>query len=94
MVLMAGYPTLFFRIYRRMRRRYVDSKDAVLYAASRVLGKFPQVLGQIRFHFEKVRLAVPSQPSDQIGAHGTQESKTMNHPLTRRISGRGMGGRR
>ncbi len=58
-VLLAGYPALFYRIYRRMRRRTVGAQDAALYAAFCVLGKFPQVLGQIRFHFDKVRLAFP-----------------------------------
>ncbi len=54
-VLLAGYPALFYRIYRRMRRRGLVAADAALYAASCVLAKFPQVLGQLQFHLQRLR---------------------------------------
>lgn len=49
----AAYAVLFLRIHRRMRRRGTAALDAALYAASCVLGKFPQAVGMIRFHAEK-----------------------------------------
>jgi GT2 family glycosyltransferase len=55
MLLLAGYPVLFLRIYRRMQRRGSAPIDAALYAASCVLGKFPQLVGQMRFHAEHLR---------------------------------------
>lgn len=47
--LLAGYPFLFVRVYRRTRRYGVARAHAALYAASCVAGKFPQVIGQIQF---------------------------------------------
>jgi hypothetical protein len=52
LLLLAAYPALFLRICRRMRRRGPAGIDAALYAASCVLGKFPQVVGLARFHAE------------------------------------------
>ena len=49
--LLAGYPVLTYRIYRRMQQqRNLPAKDAALYAISCVLGRFPQLQGQIQFH--------------------------------------------
>ena len=61
--LLGGHLALIARIYRRTRRAGVDRADAALYAGACVLSKFPQALGQIRFHVErmtgKVRVALP-----------------------------------
>ncbi len=54
--LFAGYAALFSSIYRRLRRLGFSSADAGLYAASCVIGKFPQVAGQLRFYFERAGL--------------------------------------
>lgn len=49
--LLAGYPVLTYRIYRRMKQQAnLPAKDAALYAISCVLGRFPQLQGQIQFH--------------------------------------------
>lgn len=48
--LLVGYPILTYRIYRRMQQRNFTAKDAVLYAGSCVLGRFPQMQGQLLFH--------------------------------------------
>ena len=50
LALLAAYPCLVARIHRRLRRQGVDASDALLYACSCVLGKFPEVWGQIRYH--------------------------------------------
>jgi len=44
------YPLLVYRIYRYQLSRGYDGKTSGLYAVFCVLGKFPQLLGQIRFH--------------------------------------------
>ena len=54
--LFAGYPALFYSIYRRMRGLGFGSADAGLYAASCVIAKFPLAVGQLRFHLERVGL--------------------------------------
>jgi glycosyltransferase involved in cell wall biosynthesis len=52
LLLLAAYPALFLRVYRRVQRRGAADADAALYAASCVFGKFPQVVGLARFHAE------------------------------------------
>lgn len=49
LLLLAGYPILGYRIYRRMQQN-LKPKDAALYALSCVVGRFPQLQGQILFH--------------------------------------------
>lgn len=49
--LLAGYPVLTYRIYRRMQQdRNLPAQDAALYAMSCAIGRFPQLQGQIQFH--------------------------------------------
>jgi len=48
LVLLLGYPLLYFKICRARRRRD-DARTARLYARYCVLSKFPQVAGQFRF---------------------------------------------
>ena len=49
--LLAGYPLLTYRIYRRMQQeRNLPAKDAALYAIFCVLARFTQLQGQILFH--------------------------------------------
>jgi GT2 family glycosyltransferase len=54
--LFAGYAALFSNIYRRLRGLGFSSPDARLYAASCVIAKFPQVVGQLRFYLERAGL--------------------------------------
>lgn len=49
LLLLFGYPVLTYRIYRRMQQT-LTAKDAALYAVFCVLGRFPQLQGQILFH--------------------------------------------
>jgi GT2 family glycosyltransferase len=49
LLLLGGYPILGYRIYRRMQQN-LQSKDAALYAIFCVLGRFPQLQGQMLFH--------------------------------------------
>jgi len=63
LLLLAGYPVLSYRIYRRMQEeRTLPAKDAALYAISCVLGRFPQLQGQIQFHQRRLL----GQPSNLI----------------------------
>lgn len=50
LVLLGLYPLLGWRIARSMRRRGSDPADARVYALFCVIGKFPNVWGQIRYH--------------------------------------------
>jgi hypothetical protein len=50
LLLLLGYPVLFLRIYRGRRRRGDDGRTARAYAFFCVLGKFPQLVGQLRYH--------------------------------------------
>ncbi|MGE5658578.1 MAG: glycosyltransferase [Actinomycetota bacterium] len=54
LLLLLPYPLLAYRIDRAMQRRGLNSKDAALYAFFCVLGKFPQVQGQIQFYLGKL----------------------------------------
>jgi glycosyltransferase involved in cell wall biosynthesis len=49
-LLLLGYPVLAWRIYRGRRRRGDDRKAARRYARFCVLGKFAQMVGQLRYH--------------------------------------------
>lgn len=53
--LLAAYPVLGLRIYRRGRERGWSPQDARLYAAFTVLSKLPGFLGAIRFHLDRWR---------------------------------------
>ena len=47
------YPILGFRIYRYLRQQ-LPGKSAALYALSCVIGKLPQVQGQLQFYFNRL----------------------------------------
>jgi GT2 family glycosyltransferase len=49
LVLLAGYPALALRVYRRAVGRGTSHADAALQACFTVLGKFPQAIGQAQF---------------------------------------------
>lgn len=49
LVVLLAYPALLGRVFRRMRRRGLGTADAALFAAGKVLGKFPQVHGVVSF---------------------------------------------
>jgi len=50
LLLLLGYPILGHKIYRYGRDRGLSSRSARLYALFCVLGKFPNLVGQIQFH--------------------------------------------
>lgn len=54
LVLLLGYGLMTFKIYRYMQRTGLSSNDAALYAAFCVLGKFPNVLGQLKFYRDRL----------------------------------------
>jgi GT2 family glycosyltransferase len=49
LLLILGYPALALRIVRRMRLQGYSTGDSLVYALSCVVGKFPQLWGQLRF---------------------------------------------
>jgi hypothetical protein len=55
LVLLLGYPALAWRVWRGQRRRGRPRRAAALYAGFVVLSKFPQALGQLRFHRDRLR---------------------------------------
>jgi GT2 family glycosyltransferase len=55
LVLLLGYVALGLRIYRGRRRVGYSRRDAHLYARFCVLAKFPQMIGVIRYHWNRLR---------------------------------------
>ncbi len=49
-LLLVIYTLLAYRVYRRIKLRGFQTKDAIFYALFCVLEKYPQLLGQIQFH--------------------------------------------
>ncbi|MGL5080108.1 MAG: glycosyltransferase family 2 protein [Microcoleaceae cyanobacterium] len=49
------YPLMILRIYLRFKMQGLTSKDALLYAWSCVVGKFPLFQGQFKFHWNRFR---------------------------------------
>ena len=54
LLLLLGYPWLVWRIYRRQRQQGWAAQPAWLYAGACLLGKFPQWLGQLDFHYRRL----------------------------------------
>jgi glycosyltransferase involved in cell wall biosynthesis len=72
LILLAGYPVLYWRVARGSVRRGWPRSDAQLYAAACVLGKFPQALGSLRFALDRLR----GGPSRLIEHKGLVEAGT------------------
>lgn len=53
MFLLCLYGLQTYRVYQYMRRRQFTSAHSLLYAAFCILGKFPQLQGQLRFHLDR-----------------------------------------
>jgi GT2 family glycosyltransferase len=53
-LLLIAYSILAYRINQYIRQRGFSSEDAIAYALFCVLGKFPQVQGQIQFHIAQL----------------------------------------
>jgi hypothetical protein len=53
LLLLGSYAILGVRVYRRKRAAGLNAVDACLYAAHCVLAKFPQLVGQIRYHIHR-----------------------------------------
>ncbi|NEN95680.1 MAG: glycosyltransferase family 2 protein, partial [Moorea sp. SIO3I7] len=54
LLLLLGYPLMTYRIYRHKSQTGFSSTDALLYSLSCMIGKFPQVQGQIQFHLNRL----------------------------------------
>ncbi len=54
LLLFAIYPLISFRIYRYGRQRGWGTQDSLLYAGSCTVGKFPNLAGQIKFHWNRL----------------------------------------
>lgn len=54
LLLFALYPLLMWRIYRGATRHQMPARDARLYAFFIVLGKFPQAMGQLQYHLNRL----------------------------------------
>ena len=53
-LLLCGYPLVAYRISRYMQQQGIKSKDAWAYGLFCMLGKFPQVQGQLQFHLGRL----------------------------------------
>ncbi|MGB7272356.1 MAG: glycosyltransferase family 2 protein [Geitlerinemataceae cyanobacterium] len=54
LLLLCLYGLQVYRVYRYMRGRQFTSVHSLLYAIFCILGKFPQIQGQLRFHFDRL----------------------------------------
>jgi GT2 family glycosyltransferase len=54
LLLFAAYPLIAFRIFCYGRQRGWGTQDSLLYAGSCVVGKFPNLVGQIKFHWNRL----------------------------------------
>ena len=70
LLLLLVYPTLMVHAYRSLRRRRNPPRDARLYALFCILGKFPQVIGQMRYWYGRLL----ARPSRLIEYKGDMES--------------------
>ncbi|HIK53972.1 MAG TPA: glycosyltransferase family 2 protein [Synechococcales cyanobacterium M55_K2018_004] len=53
LLLLLAYPLMIYRIFRTLRRRGLHPQDAALYAGFCMLGKFPNLIGQLRFYLNQ-----------------------------------------
>jgi glycosyltransferase involved in cell wall biosynthesis/GT2 family glycosyltransferase len=67
LVLLLGYLVLGWRVFRGRRRGGEGTADARMYATFCILGKFPQVSGQMRYHWGRLF----SRPSRLIEYKGS-----------------------
>jgi cellulose synthase/poly-beta-1,6-N-acetylglucosamine synthase-like glycosyltransferase len=54
LLLLAAYPLMVYKIYRYSQQRGLSSPDGRLYALACVIGKFPNALGQLKFHWNRL----------------------------------------
>ena len=54
LLLLLGYAVLYLRIRQSAKQRTRDSDELHLYAHYGVIGKFPQLLGMLRFHWNRL----------------------------------------
>ena len=54
LLVLSGYPLLVYRIFRYKQKRDYENRDSLLYAWFCVLGKFPQLQGQIQFYIGRL----------------------------------------
>ena len=54
LLLLLGYPLMAYKIYCYVRQRNYSFQDTALYTMSCLIGKFPQVQGQIQFHINRL----------------------------------------
>ena len=65
LLLLTAYPFLLYRIYGYMNHRGYSSQDSWLYGLFCLLGKFPQLQGQIQFFGDKLFKTNQSSPQQQ-----------------------------
>ncbi|BAU44782.1 glycosyltransferase [Leptolyngbya sp. O-77] len=54
LLLLLGYPVTIYRIYRYFKQQGYKASDALPYAISCVLGKFPGLAGVLQFHVNRL----------------------------------------
>ncbi len=53
LLLLAGYPVMTYKIYRYTQTRDLKPVDSRIYTLFCMLGKFPNLLGQLKFHLNQ-----------------------------------------
>lgn len=54
LLLLLGYGLMTFKVYRYFQSTGLSTQDAALYASFCMLGKFPNVLGQLKFYGDRL----------------------------------------
>ncbi len=54
-LLLLAYPVQVFRVYRHMRIRKFEPRSSFIYAYFVILGRFPNAIGMLRFHWNRLR---------------------------------------
>ncbi|MBD2777909.1 glycosyltransferase family 2 protein [Iningainema tapete] len=54
LLLLVAYAVLVYKVYKYTLKRGYNFSDAALYSLSCLLGKFPQVQGQLQFHISRL----------------------------------------
>lgn len=55
LLLLAAYPLIAYRIYQYGQGRGWSARSAAVYAVSCVVGKLPNAIGQLKFHWNRLR---------------------------------------
>jgi hypothetical protein len=60
LVLLAAYPLQAVRTFQHSRRRGLTTRESFYWSASCAMSKFPEALGVLKYHSDKIRRRRPT----------------------------------